>query len=119
MDDQSTGELIPVMPSRDECNLAMLAHLLGIFSGFIGPLVLWLVKRDEASFVGDQANEALNFQITVALALVASVFLSIFIIGAFLFPLLLIANFVFCVLGAMSASKGKRYRYPLALRLVR
>jgi uncharacterized Tic20 family protein len=113
------NEMTPVAPSRDECNLAMLAHLLGIFSGFIGPLVLWLVKRDEASFVGDQANEALNFQITIALAMFASVLLSIIIIGAFLIPLLLIANFIFCILGAMSASKGKRYRYPFSLRLVR
>lgn len=119
MDDQAMNELTPLAPSKDECNLAMLAHLLGIFSGFIGPLVLWLVKREQASFVGEQANEALNFQITIALALFASVLLSIVIIGAFLIPLLLIANFVFCILAAISASKGKRYRYPLSLRLVR
>lgn len=113
------NELTPLAPSRDECNLAMLVHLLGIFSGFIGPLIMWLVKRNEASFVGEQANEALNFQITVALSLFASVLLSILIIGAFLIPLLLIANFVFCILAAMAASKGRRYRYPISLRLVR
>lgn len=114
-----SNDVTPVAPSSDECNLAMLAHLLGIFSGFIGPLVLWLVKRDGASYVADQTQEALNFQITMALAMVASVLLTIVLIGPFLIPLLLIANFIFCILAAVAASKGQRYRYPFALRLVR
>ena len=113
------NEITPVPPTRDECNLAMLAHLLGIFSGFIGPLVLWLVKREQASFVGEQAREALNFQITMALAFFASVILAILIIGALLIPLLLMVNFIFSLLGATAASQGKRYRYPLSLRLVK
>lgn len=119
MDDSAGNDITPVAPSRDECNLAMLAHLLGIFSGFIGPLVLWLVKRHEASFVSEQANEALNFQITMALAVFACVLLSFLVLPAILIPLLLVANFVFCVLAALDASKGKRYRYPFALRLVK
>lgn len=119
MEENTGTDMTPVAPGRDECNLAMLSHLLGIFSGFIGPLVLWLVKRDEASFLADQSNEALNFQITVALAIVASVLLTLFLIGPFLIPFILIANFIFCIIAAVAASKGKRYRYPLALRLVK
>ena len=119
MDEKELNDVKPVLPSRDECNLAMLAHLLGIFSSFIGPLVLWLVKRDDASFLGEQANEALNFQITIALALFGSVLLIIVGLGLFLIPLLLFTNFIFCIMGALSASKGQPYRYPFALRLVR
>lgn len=121
MDDSGieSNSVTPVAPSSDECNLAMLAHLLGIFSGFVGPLVLWLVKRDGASYVADQTREALNFQITMALAIFACVLLSFLVLPAILIPLLLVANFVFCVLAALDASKGKRYRYPFALRLVK
>jgi len=112
------NEIIESVPSKDECNLAMLAHLLGIFSGFVGALVLWLVRREESGFVAREAREALNFQITVALALVASIMLKLLLVGFLLFPLVFLANFVFCLLGALAAAKGKPYRYPLSLRLV-
>jgi uncharacterized Tic20 family protein len=113
------NEILPNGPTRDECNLAMLAHLLGIFTGFVGVLVLWLAKRGESGFVADQAREALNFQITMAIAFVAAIMLKVILVGILLVPILFVVNFVFSILGAISASKGHRYRYPLALRLVR
>jgi uncharacterized protein len=112
------NELIETGPSKDECNLAMLAHLLGAFTGFVGALILWLVKKDEGGFVAQEAKEALNFQITVALALAASALLKIILIGFLLFPIIFVANFIFCILAALSATKGKAYRYPFALRLI-
>jgi uncharacterized Tic20 family protein len=105
-------------PTKDERNLAMLAHLLGIFTSFIGPLVIWLVKKDESAFIADQAREALNFQITIAIALFASIMLKVILIGILLVPIVFILNFIFSIVAAVSASKGKAYRYPLALRLV-
>ncbi len=111
-------EIIEPSPSKDECNLAMLSHLLGMFTGFVGALVLWLVKRDQGGFVAEQAKEALNFQITIAIAVLASIMLKILLIGFLLLPILLVVNFVFCLLAAISASRGNAYRYPLTLRLV-
>lgn len=112
------NEMITASPSKDECNLAMLAHLLGIFTGFVGPLVLWLVKKNEPGFVADESREALNFQVTIALALAASALLGVLLIGMLLMPLIFVANFIFCLLAALSAAKGKAYRYPFSLRLV-
>lgn|SRR5690606_14657102 len=119
MEEKDVEEITPVPPSADECNLAMLAHLLGIFSGFIGPLVIWLLHRDRDSFVGDQVREALNFQITLALALFLGVMLFFIVIGLFLIPILLVANFIVCIIAAMAASRGEHFRYPFALRLLR
>jgi uncharacterized Tic20 family protein len=113
------NEIIEVQPNKDECNLAMLAHLLGIFTGVVGALVLWLVKKEDGGFVADQAREALNFQITLAIAFIASIALKIILIGALFIPILFIANFVLSLVAAIAASKGKSYRYPFALRLVR
>jgi uncharacterized Tic20 family protein len=113
------NEILQTGPTRDECNLAMLAHLLGIFSGFVGPLVIWLLKKDESGFVADQAREALNFQITMALALVVCIMLKVILIGILLVPVVFVVNFILCIVAAVAASKGKRYRYPFALRLVR
>ena len=101
--------------------MALLAHLLGIITSFIGALVIWLINKDDASkgFATDQAKEALNFQITVAIAYVVCVILSFVIIGAFLLPLVGIANLVFCIIGGIKANNGEAYRYPFALRLIK
>jgi uncharacterized Tic20 family protein len=77
------------------------------------------VKKDDSPFVAQEGAEALNFQITVALGWVIAVMLSTILIGFLLYPVLLIGNLVFCILAAVSASKGQGYRYPLTLRLVR
>jgi uncharacterized Tic20 family protein len=42
----------------------MLCHLSGLFLGFVGPLLFWLIKREQYPFVDDQGKEALNFHIT-------------------------------------------------------
>jgi uncharacterized protein len=112
------NEIVTTSPTRDERNLAMLAHLLGIFTGFVGALVFWLAKKEEGGFVADEAREALNFQITVGIALAASIMLKVILIGILLFPLVFLANFIFCLLAALSAAKGKPFRYPFALRLL-
>jgi len=106
-------------PSNDDRNLAMLAHLLGIVSGFIGALIIWLIKKDQSAYIDEQAKEALNFQITMVIAFVVSWILMFVLIGMFLMPLLMIANLVFCILAAVAVSNGKHYRYPVALRLLK
>lgn len=105
-------------PSTDDRNLAMLAHLLGIVSGFVGALIIWLIKKDQSGYVDEQGKEALNFQITMLLAYVVSWILMFVLIGMLLMPLLLIANLVFCILAAVAASKGEHYKYPFAIRLL-
>lgn len=106
-------------PSKDEKLWAMLAHLSGIVFGFLGPLVAWLIKKDEMPFVNYQAKEALNFQITVFIALVAAGVLSFVGIGIILYPVVYIGNLVFCIMAGMKANEGVAYQYPVCLRLVK
>ncbi|MGA0023836.1 MAG: DUF4870 domain-containing protein [Burkholderiales bacterium] len=112
-------EPVAQTPSTDDRNLAMLAHLLGIVSGFVGALIIWLIKKDQSPFVDEQGKEALNFQITVLIGVVGSWILMFVLIGMLLLPLLLIANLVFCILAAVAVSKGQHYKYPLAIRLLK
>ena len=109
----STGDVSP-----DDRSLAMLAHLLGIFSWFVGALVIWLVKRETSPFVDDQGKEALNFQITVTIANCVAAASMVVGIGCLLLPAVWVINLVFCILAAVAASRGERYRYPITLRLV-
>jgi uncharacterized Tic20 family protein len=110
---------VATTPSTDDRNIAMLAHLLGIVSGFVGALIIWLIKKDQSAYVDDQAKEALNFQITMLIAFVGAWILMFVLIGMLLMPLLLVANLVFCILAAVAASNGKSYRYPVAIRLLK
>ncbi len=103
--------------------MALIAHLLGIITWFIGPLVIWLINKDQAgkTFVVDQSKEALNFQITITIAFVVSFILTIVSLGLLFFlPTLVgIANLVFCIIGGIKANNGEAYRYPFALRLIK
>ena len=105
--------------SKDSSNMAMLCHLLAIFTGFVGPLIIWLIKKDSDKFVDNQGKEALNFQITVIFAFIVCGLLTIIVIGAFLWPVVGILNLIFCIMGAISASSGKAYKYPISIRLLK
>jgi uncharacterized Tic20 family protein len=109
-----------VAVSQEDRTLAMITHVSGIFLSFIVPLIIWLTNKDkpEKSFLIEQSKEALNFQITIAIAWVAAVVLSFLLIGFLLYPVLIIGNIVFCILAGMKANSGVAYRYPVALRLI-
>lgn len=104
--------------SQDEKTMALLAHLGGIFFGFIPSLVIWLIKKDESAFIAEQAKEALNFQITVMIGFLIAFILIFIIIGIFLIWALMIANLVLCIVAAVKANSGESYRYPIAIRLI-
>lgn len=106
-------------PDQDAKTFGMLAHLLGIF-GFVGPLIIWLVKKDTSPFVDDQGKEALNFQLTLVIGWVASILLNLIMcIGVFLWPILIIVGLIFAILGAMKAKEGIPYRYPFNIRFIK
>ena len=98
--------------------MAMLSHLLGIFASFVGPLIIWLIKKDSNPFVDDQGKEALNFQITVLIAYLAATVLSFLLIGLLIGPAVFVLSVVFGVIAATKANSGVAYRYPLNIRLV-
>jgi uncharacterized Tic20 family protein len=105
--------------SQDEKTMALLAHLGGIFFGFIPSLVIWLIKKDSSAFVAEQAKEALNFQITVMFGYIISFILIFIVIGIFLIWALAIANLVLCIIAGIKANSGEAYRYPFAIRLIK
>ena len=121
---------LPATQSSDERTWAMIAHL-SAFSAFVtvigcvlGPLIVWLVKRDTMPFAADHAKEALNFNITLAIVFAGLVLLTIvtFGIGVVLtWPvgaLLWVAWIVLTIIAAIKAHEGTAYRYPFTLRLV-
>lgn len=122
-------------PSPEERQWAMFAHLSALLGGlltghwmgigcFIAPLIIWLLKKDTLPFVADQAKEALNFNITIAIVSAVLLLLTLVTFG---FGLILtvpvgiivgIAWLILVIMAAIKANEGVAYRYPFALRLV-
>ena len=100
-------------------HLSALAGLIIPFGNILGPLIIWQIKKAEMPFVDDQGKEALNFNITVALAFLVSIVLSFVLIGLLLMPLVGLAWLVFAIIAAIKANEGQYYRYPFTLRLVK
>lgn len=102
------------------CHLIALVGLLGNGIGFLlGPLILWLIKREDHPFINDQGKEAVNFQVTMMIAFLISALLVFVLIGIFLLPLLGIVDVVFTIIAGIKAANGEHYRYPFAIRFLK
>lgn len=101
------------------CHLSALAGLVIPFGNLIGPLVVWLLKKNEIPFVDEQGKESLNFQILVTIAMLVCIALVFVCIGAILAPAVGIAAIVFVIIASVKANNGEHYRYPINLRLIK
>jgi uncharacterized Tic20 family protein len=112
-------------PTADERTWGMVAHLAGLggfivpFGNILGPLVVWLVKRDQSAFVAVEAKEALNFNITLAIGGIVCIVLLQLSIGVLFAALLALFWLVMIIVAALKANEGVAYRYPFSLRLVK
>lgn len=113
------------VPDKEERTWGMFCHLvvfLGLiipFASIIGPLVIWLMKRDEMPFVEDQGKESLNFQITMMLATIVSGLLMFVLIGFVLIFVVIIFQLIVVIIASIKANEGVYYRYPLSIRFIK
>jgi uncharacterized Tic20 family protein len=100
------------------CHLAGLAWILPItpaFGSVLGPLVVWLIKKNDHPFIDEQGKEALNFQITMLIYAGVAALLMLLCIGFFLLLAVGIVDVVFAVIATIKANDGYHYRYPYPL----
>lgn len=128
--------------SRVERNWAMMAHLAALigyvvpFGNILGPLAVWLAKREASQFVARHGRESLNFQLSIVTY--AAVLLVILVTGLvaaipgtgngmppplvvtfFVFPVLLgllLFNAVSVIVAGLRANQGQEFLYPLCIR---
>ena len=96
--------------------MAILSHVLTLVVGFLAPLIIYLIKKDESAFVREHAKESLNFQITIFIAIIV---LFITIIGILLIWLVGILALVLVIIATIKTSEGKLYKYPFSLKLIK
>jgi hypothetical protein len=123
-DTATHGRTSTAATTQDENMWAMLSHL-STFAGFIipfgnivGPLLIWLIKKDEFPLVEDQGKEALNFQISMTIYIIASIVLILILVGIPLLIGLCLFDIVVTVIASLKANQGEKFRYPLAIRFI-
>lgn len=112
--------------AKDEQNWAMICHLSALagfvipFGNIIGPLVAWQMKKDAMPLVDLHGKEALNFQITVTIAVLACLPLMLILIGIPLLFIVGIGALVLTIIAAVKVANGQLdYKYPFAMRLIK
>ncbi|MRJ19007.1 DUF4870 domain-containing protein [Pseudomonas haemolytica] len=121
----SDSQLPVPAPSKEVRQLAMLCHFAAFaglvfpFGSLLGPLILWQFKKDVDPLIDDQGKEALNFQITVAIAWLVCLVLGFVVIGFLLMTVLVIGALILTIIAGIKANKGIAYRYPWTWRLVK
>lgn len=101
------------------CHLLGLALYTGIpFGNVLGPLILWLWKREGNPDLDAHGKEVINFQISMAIYLILAGLSMFILIGLVLLPLMVIVHLVLTIMGTLEANKGRFYRYPMTIRLI-
>ena len=119
---QESAKITP--ENRDERMWAMFCHLSGLagfvfpFGNIIAPLVIWLVKKEEYPMVNEHGKEALNFQISMTIYILASIILIILVIGIALLIILSLFSLIVIIIASIKANEGEKYRYPITIRFL-
>jgi uncharacterized protein len=102
------------------CHATALAGFFVPWAGHIlGPLIVWLLKRNDSPEIDEHGKESLNFQISMLIYNVIAGVLCLVLIGFVILAILHILNLVLVIIASIKASEGKLYRYPLAIRLIK
>ena len=122
---EEQSQQIESQPNKDERTWAMLCHFSALcmfifpFGNILAPLIIWLIKKEEMSFVEDQAKEVLNFQISMTIYLLISGILCFILIGIPFVIGLGIFNVIITIIAGIKANDGISYRYPINLKLIK
>ena len=119
----SEPSVVVVELSKSDKDMAMWAHVSGLagligIPSFVGPLIIYLMKKDESEYIAMEAREALNFQISMTIYLLISAMLCYVCIGLLVLPVVMLVWLVFTIIASIKASEGIPYRYPLTIRMV-
>jgi uncharacterized protein len=107
------------MIKSEERMLAAILYVVSLFFPIIGPLVIWLLKKDESSFINYHGREYFNFFISYSVYSVISGILIFLVVGIFLLWILGIMALVFTIIAAVKAYEGNEYRFPLVFRVIK
>jgi uncharacterized Tic20 family protein len=101
------------------CTLLHLSQFAGFivpFGGIILPIIMWTTNKEQSSLVDRHGKNVLNWMISSFIYVIISIILMIILIGIPVLIAVLICSFVFTVIGAVRASEGIVYEYPMSIK---
>jgi uncharacterized Tic20 family protein len=113
------------MEQQQEKTMAMLCHLTALagffipFGNIVGPLIVWLVKKDESAVVDANGKKALNFQISITIYAMVAAALIFVGIGLLLLPAIGVFSLVMIIINSVKANKGEEVSYPLTIPIIK
>jgi uncharacterized Tic20 family protein len=119
-----SGRLVDPSVTPDQRTYATFMHLMLVIATVtavplvLGPLIMWLIKRDTSPFIDDHGREALNFNISILIYMLLSGLLFICGVGVVVMPVVWVFGIVFSIIAAIAANRGEYYRYPACIRLI-
>lgn len=112
-------------PTPEQKNWLLALHLSPLvgfvipFGNIVGPLIVWLIKRDEIAVIRQHGPAVLNFHISMTIWM-ALAWLSMFLlVGFVILPVLGIYYLVMVILGTIDAQNGKLRTYPLSIPFIK
>lgn len=105
------------LPKNEERVLAAAIYVISFFAPVLGPLVIWLLKKDESSFIDYHGKEYFNFIVSYFVYTVISGILTLILIGFIGLWLIGILIVVFTIVAAIKAYEGTEYRIPWIFRI--
>lgn len=100
------------------CHLSAFAGYFFPFGGIIGPLICWLIKKDESAWVNENGKASLNFQLSLLLYMVLAAPLCLIIIGIPILVFLGILEIICIIIASVKSAKGERFRYPISIPFI-
>lgn len=117
---------IKKVDEKEARNWGMFCHLAGLlcwvgvpFGNILGPLIIWLVKKDEIPMVDEHGKESLNFQISATIYFIGAFILCFLLIGIPMLIAVIIGHVVLVIIAAVKVSNGEEYRYPFTIRFIK
>ncbi len=99
------------------CHLSAVSGFVGVpFGWILGPLIIWLIKKDEIDFVNEEGKEALNFQLTVLIGFAIGAVTTCIGIGVFILVGVAIMDLIFIFIASVKVNTGQHYKYPINIR---
>ena len=100
------------------CHLSAFAGLFVPFGNVLGPLIVWMVKKQEIPEIDPHGKESVNFQISLSIYMFIAALLILLVVGIFLVIGLAIFWAIVVIIASMRANEGGFYRYPLTIRFI-
>lgn len=106
-----------MMPTNEEKLFAVLIYVLSFPTPLLGPLVIWLLKKD-SPFIDYHGREYLNFLISYTIYGIIAGLLVVVVIGWIILPILWVSAVIFTIIAAVRAYEGIEYRIPFIFRIL-